>query len=93
MCHSPLHSEDLSQLFEVIDGCLSDWVDWVIEPGDTDWVQLIIEELLTQLLGEYWKLLNDWELDPPVLVLTQLCQSRDDGLREILNTQDSIQIL
>ena len=42
----PGHAEDLSQLAQVVQGSLSDGEDGVVQPGNADGTQLLIEELL-----------------------------------------------
>jgi hypothetical protein len=42
--YCPLQAKDVSQLSQVLDGCLSDREDAIVQPGDADGVQLLVEE-------------------------------------------------
>ena len=48
---SPLGTEDLCQLFEILDGSYSYGVDAIVEPFETYGDELVREELLIELSG------------------------------------------
>ena len=76
----PLSAKYFWELLEVVDGSLADREYRVLQPGDTDWVQSLIEESFTELACEDGELLDDWKLDAPVLILRQVGEAWDDRL-------------
>ena len=53
----PLSAKYFRELLEVVNGSLANREDRVLKPGDTDWVQSLIEETLTELACKDWELL------------------------------------
>ena len=88
----PLHAEDLRQLLQVVDGGLPDRVDAVIKPRYANGTQLVVEEGLAQLSSQNREQFHHRQLDPPVLVLTQLSQRGYDRLRQVLDAQHLVQV-
>lgn len=89
----PLRSKDIDKCLQILESFFSDSENAIAQPSDTDWCQLVIEELFPELPGKDWELVNDRELDSPILVLTQLSQSWNDALRQVLNSDDVVQRL
>ena len=51
-------------------------------------MKLLVEEVLAELAGQDWELLDDAEFDAPVLVLRKVSQTRDYRLLQVFDTND-----
>jgi hypothetical protein len=60
---------------------LPDGEDCVTKPPHAESTQLFVEEFNPELAGKEWNVLNDSEPNSPLLVLRQLYNGRQQGLR------------
>lgn len=74
---SPLHSEDLRKLLQVVRGGFSDREDRVTKPAHAEPTQLLIEKLHSQLAGKQGNVLNDSEPYSPLLIFSELNDGRE----------------
>lgn len=78
----PLDAKHLSQLLQVVRGRLSDREDGVAKPTHAQGAELLVKELHTQLASQQGDVLDDGEAHTPLLVLGQLDDGGQEGLRE-----------
>ena len=52
--------------------------------------ELLIEEFHAQLAGKEWDILNDCKSDAPLLILSELHNSWEEGLRQEVDANDLI---
>ena len=60
------------------------------QPGHAETVQLLVKEVHPQLSSQEWHVLNDGEPHPPLGVLGQLHDCRQQGLTQLLDADDLI---
>lgn len=84
----PLHPKHFRQLSQVGGSCLPNGEDCVTEPSHAKIAELFIEELDAQLTAEERDIFDDGKADSPLLVLGQLNNSGEEGLRQKLNSNN-----
>ena len=82
----PLWPENLGKLLEVLNSRLSDCENRVLQPGNTDRVELFVEECLTELACKNRELLDNTEFDAPVFVLGKVSQTWNNRLLQVFDT-------
>merc|ERR1719186_1518418 len=87
---SPVGTKLLHQLLKVVGGSLSDSKDMVYEPCHAEAVQLLIKEVHPQLAGQKWHVLNDGQTNSPLCILSELYNSWQKRLAELLDPNDLI---
>lgn len=79
---SPLDTEYLGKLLQVVSGSLTNGEDGIAEPSHAEVAELLVEELNAELAGEEGNVLDDSEAHTPLLVLGQLDNGWEKGLGE-----------
>lgn len=85
---SPIDAEDLCELPQVRGGSLTDGKDCIAEPAHAKIAQLLIKELDAQLAGKQRNIFDDGQSDTPLLVFSQLYNSRQQRLGQEVNAND-----
>ena len=89
---SPVDTEHFRQLPQVLSGSLSDREDSITEPAHAEIAELLIEELDSQLTCQQGDIFDYCETNSPLLVFSQLDDSREKRLREEIDTDNYIAI-
>lgn len=89
----PLNAKDLCELLEVLRAGFTNAKHSVAKPGHAEIAELLVEELLSELTGQKWHVLNDCQADTPLLVLCQLHDRRQKRLRKQVNSDDIVDLL
>ena len=86
----PFDAKHLGELLQVVRSGFSDREDGVTQPGHAQRGELFIEEFDTQLASKEWDILNDGQSDAPLLILSELYNSWEEGLREEVDANDLV---
>ena len=81
----PLRTKLLYQLLQVLGGRVANREHMVHKPRHAEGVELLVEELDTQLPSEQRHVLDDGEADAPLGVLGQLHDGRQQALGQLLD--------
>lgn len=84
----PLNTEDLCELLQVLGRSLADGENSVAEPAHAQTAELFVKELDAELRSKKGNVFDDCETDTPLLVLSELDNGGEEGLREELNAND-----
>lgn len=85
---SPLDAEDLGELLQVLGRSLTNREHGVAQPAHTQTAQLLVEELYAELRSKKGNVFDDGQADAPLLVLSELDDGREKGLRKELDADD-----
>jgi hypothetical protein len=84
----PLNTENLRELLQVLGRSLTDGENGVTEPAHAQAAELLVEELDAELRGKKGNVFDNSETDTPLLVLGELDNGGEKGLRKELNADD-----
>lgn len=84
----PLDTKHVRQLLEVYRCRLTDAENRVAEPCHAQGSQLVVKELHAELSRNQGDILDDGLSDSPLLILGQLHDGRQDGLRQAVDTDN-----
>ena len=89
----PLGAEDFSEALEVLRRGLADGEDVVAEPGHAEAAELLVEEGDAELGGEQRDVLDDRLAHPPLFVLREVHDGREERLREEADPDHVVHLL
>ena len=90
---SPLWSENNRKLFKIFNRSDPNWINRIVKPFEAHRNQLFCEKLLSQLFGQSRELLDHRELNPPILIFTEILECRYDRLLKILQSNNAVELL
>jgi hypothetical protein len=85
---SPLHTENLRELLQVLSRSLANRENGVTEPAHAQAAELLVEKLDAELRGKKGNVFDNSETDTPLLVLGELNNGGEEGLGKELNAND-----